>query len=159
LAVVEHRRGRVERERAVRLELAVVPAALRRPAQRDHVIGEELTEPRRLQNLLAVSGWHSRLGGIDLELDLGVEACGHRRSGPFRAIYACIGSVRQVSFWLYRRLPARTCHRCCHSFTDGTFAHVAGFGTLRGVTPLAGYSLGDVIADLGGGPRRRLARP
>src|SRR6185437_1010931 len=126
LAVVEHRRGRVERERAVRLELAIVPAALRRPAQRDHVIGEDLTEPRRLQNPRAVGGWHSRLGGVDLELDLGFEACGHRRSGPFGAIYDCIVLWRQVSFWLCRRLPARACHRCCHSFTDGTLAHVAG---------------------------------
>ena len=61
LAVVEHLGGRVEGERAVRLKLAVVPAALLRPAQRDHVVGEDLTEPRRLQYPHALGVRHPRL--------------------------------------------------------------------------------------------------
>jgi hypothetical protein len=74
---VEDRGGRVERERAVRLELAVVPAALGRPAQGDHMIGEDLTEPRVRQYPHPFGGWHPRLGRADLEFDLGGGACGH----------------------------------------------------------------------------------
>jgi hypothetical protein len=74
---VEHRGGRVERERAVRLQLAVVPAAPGRPAQRDHVIGEDLTEPRCRQYPLSLGGWHPGLGRVDLEVDSGAEVSGH----------------------------------------------------------------------------------
>ena len=62
-------------------------------AQIGHDFYEDLTETRRFQYSRALRGWYRRLGGVDLELDLGVGACGHRRSGPFRAIYDCIGSV------------------------------------------------------------------
>src|ERR1700745_387843 len=66
---------------------------------------------------------------------------------------------RQVSFWLPGACP-RSCHRCCHSDTDGTL--IARGRRRRGYEPaptrLLAYSLGDIVTDLGGGPRRQLAR-
>jgi len=80
LGVVEDRGGRVEGEWAVGLQPAVVPAAVGRPADGDHVIGEYLAEPRRGQNPLPLRGGDGIGAGAHLERDLSVRAGGHRWS-------------------------------------------------------------------------------
>jgi len=100
LGVVEHRGRRVERERAIRLQLPVMPAAVGAPAQRDHVIGEGLAEPRCLQDSLALGGWDPSGGRVDLEVNLA--ASGHHdRFLPGGA--AVFGRLRIYLAWEARK--------------------------------------------------------
>jgi len=69
LRVVQGHVRRVERDRRVRNELTVVPAATLRPLDRHHVVGEVAAEPGVRQDRVAL-GVGERTGG-GLELDRG----------------------------------------------------------------------------------------
>ncbi len=64
LAVVQHRGGRIQRQRAVGADLGIVPALLAVPFDGDHVVGEGVAEARRGENLRALVG-AARGGGRD----------------------------------------------------------------------------------------------
>ncbi len=54
LAVVQHRRGGIERDRLAGAQLRILPSAVPGPADRHHVVGEHAPEPRILEQ----SGTH-----------------------------------------------------------------------------------------------------
>ena len=78
LRVVEHRGGGFERDRAVRLKLAVMPAPVIRPADRHHVVGEDLAEPGICQQPLPISSRNRAAGGTERKVDLSVRAGSHQ---------------------------------------------------------------------------------
>ena len=57
LAVMQCHGGRVKRHRGERPDLGVVPAHLGGPPHRHHVIGEDVAEPGRREQLLPPLGW------------------------------------------------------------------------------------------------------
>ena len=95
LAVVQDGGRGVEHERAVRLELAVVPALIGRPAQRDHVVGKYLPETGRLEQTGPDVVRDTTLGGVHIEADRRCRAGVHRRSSLTRAGRRC--PVRHVT--------------------------------------------------------------
>src|SRR3974390_3058603 len=68
---VQVRRGRIEADRRVRGQLSVVPALLLVPPHRDHVLAEDVAEPRILEALCALDGRYARLRGGDGESGAG----------------------------------------------------------------------------------------
>ena len=143
LGVVEHGRGGVERERAVGMERAVVPSAVRRPGRRDHVVGEVLSEAGAGEDRLPAFGRHRRLRRLATE----VEACGH----------GCTVPNRELSEEWTKQKVWRAFGRANRSKTLKTPPAVRGrrqppvdLGG-SGVRRLAGYSVGDRVADLASG--------
>jgi hypothetical protein len=67
LRVVQDHGGRIEGERRVRHELAVVPAAALGPLDRHHVVGEVAAEPRVGQDRVALRGGERAGGGLELD--------------------------------------------------------------------------------------------
>src|SRR6266540_3171079 len=79
LCVVQHRRGGIEGKLPVWLELGVMPAAVAAPADGDHVIGEDLPESRRGEDLSAAARRHSGIRGTHVKTKAEVGIGGHRR--------------------------------------------------------------------------------
>src|SRR5258708_23096620 len=74
LRVVEHRRGGVKSERPVGLEPGVVPAAISGPADRHHVVGEDLAEPGIYQQPFPLRGRKRVAGGMERKGDVTARA-------------------------------------------------------------------------------------
>ena len=94
LGVVEHRGGGVQGQRAVGLEPAVMPAALRRPPQGDHVVGEDLAETGCREQFRALRRGDCPAGRVNVVGDLGAGASRHLGPSVPRAPRRCAARLR-----------------------------------------------------------------
>src|SRR5271166_6036802 len=139
-----------------------MPAALIRPAERDHMVGEYLAEAGRFEHRRTYCVWHPPFGRVQVECDLRYSAGVHHRSSLVRARLHCparsglpsLPTVRSThldglpkgnmpSLWQVTQRPA------VRQAGPGSTSRVTSPTGLPGQRRLAGYSLDYVVAYLG----------
>ena len=98
LRVVQHRGGRVERERPVRHDRRVVPAVGRGPGGHRHVVGEVHAETGVVEDRLALRPWCAVRGGV------GLSKSSARRVGVMMVTLTHLLTVRLDRRWAGPRL-------------------------------------------------------